>query len=158
MTSEGQLLYWEDIGITLDIPPGAVPEDKQLNLTVRPCLSGPFILPKGYELASPVYLITPAFDFSRDVKLSIAHFADLQSEADCENMTFVSAPCIPHYTASGPQYRFRAFPGGVFLTEKREASLSLKHFCVFGAARMIQEEPPEGMAGTGRQGKNSCYN
>ena len=143
VTSEGQLLYWDDIGITLDIPPGAVPKDKQLNLTVRPCLSGPFILPEGYKLASPVYLITPAFNFSRDGKLTITHFANVKSETDCKNMTFVSAHCTPHYTASGPQYKFKALPGGVFLTEKREASLSLKHFCVIGMANLSSEQATE---------------
>ena len=143
ITSEGHVLHWEDVGIKFNVPPGAVPECEQLDLTVRTCLSGSFVLPEGYELVSPVYLITPSFKFSKMVELSIAHFANVKSEEDCDNMTFVSAPCTPHYTASGPQYRFRALAGGVFLTEKSEGSLSLKHFCGVGVAKRTQEPAAE---------------
>ena len=61
-----------------------------ITVTVRPCLSGPFELPKDYELASPVYTISPGLEFIRDVKLFMAHFADLQNEDDCKNMTFLT--------------------------------------------------------------------
>ena len=76
-----------------EIPPGAVPEGRQLDLTVWPCSSGPFHPPDGYELASPVFLISPSFDFSREIT---RHFLKLESEEDSERMVFLSAhpsPC-----------------------------------------------------------------
>ena len=134
VTSEGQVLGGEDIGITLHIPPGAIPEDIRLNVTIRPCLSGPFVLPEGYRFVSPVYLIKPAFHFSKKVKLSITHFFYSESEEDCGNMDFISTCCIPHYEDSGPKYKFKVLPGGVFLKDMQEASLSIEHFCGVGVA------------------------
>ncbi len=60
------MISWEEFGIAFDIPPGAVPEDREpLELTVRPCLAGPFNPPDGYKLTSPTYVISPAFNLSR---------------------------------------------------------------------------------------------
>ena len=87
MTSDGGTISWKEIGF--NIPPGAVPEGQDFELRVWPCLSGPFVLPDGYQLASPIYLITPSFEFVKDVRLSIAHFAGLDSGSDCSHMTFI---------------------------------------------------------------------
>ena len=135
ISPEGQSLNWEDIGITLHVPPGAVPEDKQLNLTVRPCLCGPFVLPEGYELASPVYLITPAFDFMAEVELSISHFANLETEADSKRMVFVSARSAPRYVKSRPQYKFKVLPNGSFEKGMQQGNIILEHFCNVAAAQ-----------------------
>ena len=57
----GHINWWQEIGVKFDIPPGAVPEGKELDLSVWPCVKGPFQLPIGYELASPIFLISPSF-------------------------------------------------------------------------------------------------
>ena len=161
VSSDGGEFYMEDIGIKFSIPPDAVPKGKTLDLVVRPCLSGPFILPEEYELASPVYLISPTFDFEKEVKLSIAHFSDLQSMEDCENMVFISA--APVYEESISGYKFRALKKGEFSKKNQEGSLSLCHFCLTGITsrkRKRSEKSPgpeksEGNTATKKQ-KGNC--
>ena len=127
-TSAGKEISWADIGIKINIPPGAISEDKPITVSVQPCLSGPFELPEDYELASPVYAISPGLEFSKDVKLFMAHFVDLRSEDDCKNMTFLttqssSLPKVSHLR------RLLVQENGVFHRGSREGEISLRHFC-----------------------------
>ena len=41
---------------------------------------GPFQLPNDYELASPVFLVSPSFQFTRDITSHcIYHFSNLET-------------------------------------------------------------------------------
>ncbi len=99
VTSEGQEISWDSIGVAFNILPGAVPEDKEVQLTVRPCLSGPFQPPDQYRLTSPSYLISHSCDFipAIEISMKLYHFVDLRSDDDCKRMTFYSAPSSPTY-------------------------------------------------------------
>ncbi len=124
------MISWEEFGISFDIPPGAVPEDREpLELTVRPCLAGPFNPPDGYKFTSPTYIISPAFDFVKDIQLVLYHFASLQSGEDCEHMSFLSAPSKPQYAGDQPHYNFKRFRGGVFQRRRPFGTINLCHFC-----------------------------
>ena len=92
----GYISWWEENGVEFEIPPGAVPEGRQLDLTVGPCSSGPFQPPDDYELASPLFLISPSFDFCREITLRMGHFSKLETEEDRERMAFLSAHPSPH--------------------------------------------------------------
>lgn len=133
---KGGTISWEEIGIEIEIPPRAVPKGRNLELSVRPCLSGPFILPNEYQLASPVYLITPAFEFTRKVKLSIAHFAGLDRNKDSDRMTFISASSLPVY-APQAKYEFKVMKGGIFKKKEHHGFICLKHFCLTGCAQPV---------------------
>jgi len=106
VTSEGKTVAKEDVGVTVNVPSGAVAAGEEVGLTVRPCLLCPFILPEGYKQASPVYLIRASTDFLQDVRVSIEHFAGLQSKRDCDNMAFLFASTTPMDGLNGPEYRF----------------------------------------------------
>ena len=140
VTSAGKEISWGDIGIKINIPPGAVPEGRPITVTVRPCLSGPFELPKDYELASPVYAISPGLEFNKDVKLFVTHFADLQSEDDCKNMTFLTTESSSLQGDSHP-YRLLVQKNGVFQRGSQEGEISLRHFCMKAAG--IKRKPDE---------------
>ena len=120
-----------------DIPPGAVPEGKKLELTVWPCSDGPFHLPEDYELASPVFLVSPSFEFSREINLTMYHFSNLEMEEDCERMVFLSSPTTPNMKLAGekPAYQFRVLGKGVFKPHRNYGQISLTHFCNVGAGR-----------------------
>ena len=133
MDSEGATLSWSHIGLALTIPPGAVPKGKEFNLCIRPCLSGPFVLPDGYQMSSPAYLISPAAEFQKDVEVVVDHFMKLTSKEDCDEMKFISAPCKPHDDC-GPKYKFRFLKGGVFGIGNIKASIKLNHFCIVSVA------------------------
>ena len=135
ITSGGRIIPWDDIGIQFDIPAGAVPERRVLHLTVWPCLNGRYVLPDGYNLASPAFMISPEFEFRREVKMSIVHFMDLQSRDECERMVFLSARSTPRYKDGKPEYHFKVFKKGVFQIGQSSGSISLDHFCVLAIGR-----------------------
>ena len=139
VTSAGKEISWPDIGIKISIPPGAIPEGKPITVSVRPCLSGPFVLPEDYELASPIYKISPGVEFSKDVKLFMAHFVDVQSEDDCKNMTFLTTESSSLPGDSHP-YRLLVQENGVFHRGSREAQISLRHFCKKAIGRKRKQD------------------
>ena len=120
-----------------NIPPGAVPEGRELDLSVWPCFDGPFLLPDGYELASPVFLISPTFEFSQEITLTLWHFSNLETVEDSERMVFLSAPSTPHTKRAGkkPAYEFRVLGNGVFEPRRNYGQISLTHFCFGGIGR-----------------------
>lgn len=137
ITSEGDHIEWKDAGISITVPHKAVPERKQLDLTVQLCLYGPFNMPEGYEPASPVYLITCPFSFSKKVHITLEHFYSLQNEENCKHMAFLSASSTPALQGSNFAYNFKEIQGakGVFRVGERVATISLKHFCALRIGR-----------------------
>jgi len=142
------VVQWEEIGVTVDIPPGAVSE-QAVDGFVRPCLSGPFQLPEGIDLASPLYLVGPALKFTREIKFSLQHFINLKTPEDCEQMTFLSAPSTPSYIGSEPTYQLREIKiqKGIFAVGSQVATIFLKHFCIVGIGNK-HFHPSEGDSGS----------
>jgi hypothetical protein len=93
ITTDGADFTLADIGLSMFVPPHALDGTKKVDLLIRPCLSGPFKLPAGYELVSPVYLIEPNKEvkIKNPVTVRIHHYASLRSQKDCEGMVFLSA-------------------------------------------------------------------
>ena len=121
----------EDMGIEITIAENSLKEP--LELSIHPCFSGPFDLPRKYKSASPAYLIKHSknVDFLKDLTVKIQHYACLQKEKDCEDMTFLSASSIPQYRESSPVYVFREIKGkkGRFRPGDQVGEVSLRHFC-----------------------------
>ena len=120
-----------------DIPPGAVPEGRELDLGVWPCYSGPFLFPDGYELSSPIFLVSPMFEFSREIALTLWHFSNLETVEDSERMVFLSAHSAPNTQWAGkePAYQFRVLDKGVFEPRRDYGQISLTRFCYVGVGR-----------------------
>ena len=136
ITSEGQTLAKEDVGVTVNVPRGAVATGEDADLTVRPC-HVPFILPEGYKAASPVYLIRASTDFLQDVQVSIEHYADLQSERDCDNMAFLFASTTPVDGLNGPVYQFEEIPAEKFSFKEGQTmgTVAQRHFAFMMVAK-----------------------
>ena len=139
VTSAGKEISWADIGIELNVPPGAIPEGQPITVSVQPCLSGPFELPEDYELASPVYAISPGMEFIKDVTLFMAHFTDLQSENDCKNMTFLTTPSSS-LPGDSPPYKLIVQENGVFQRGSSVGELSMRHFCKKAIGRKRKQD------------------
>ena len=152
VTSAGKEISWADIGIKINIPPGAVPEDRPITVSVRPGHSGPFELPEDYEFASPVYAISPGLEFNKDVKLFVTHFAKLQNEDDCQNMTFLTTESSSLPGDSHP-CRFLVEKDGVFQIGSQEGEVSLRHFCKIAIGRKCKENGNE----SANQSKSTSY-
>ncbi|CAI8035378.1 hypothetical protein GBAR_LOCUS19862, partial [Geodia barretti] len=142
VTVAGAHISWrEEIGVEFVIPPGAVPADRELELSVWPCCDGPFSLPDDCELASPVFLVSPSFEFSRDISLTMSHFSNLETGDDCEEMFFLSAPATSH-TRERPVYRFRVLGEGDFKPHQNDGRILLTHFCTITTGRK-RKKPSE---------------
>ena len=127
--SKGKTISWQDIGIMINIPPDATPEDIVVRVQAQCFLPGPglsVILPENVQLASPVYRISATPQFVNKVELSIAHFAAPDSEDD---MTFL------HSSDRSPPYHFQLVPGGTFIQHGTYGSLWLNSFCKYAVGR-----------------------
>ena len=139
-TSKGAQLDLPDIGLSISIPEqtqeGDV--DRLSDFLIRPCLSGPFILPDGYVLASPVYVIEASEQgvLQKPCTVQIQHFVRVSNEEDCKNMVFVSSDAK---LLSSGEYRFKMIdePKMKFSPGSHCGEIELKHFCLLAAAKRI---------------------
>lgn len=81
-------------GVQLRIPPKAIKRRTSLEISLQGCISGPFYLPGGIQLASPVFLVTctPQYQFQREITLTIHHFVLLQNCEQCKDMVLLTSP------------------------------------------------------------------
>lgn len=134
-SSETTFNHLEDMGISIYFPESALSSDEEpLKLHIRPCLSGRFELPSDYDSASPAYFIwcSKKIKFQKDITLKIHHYASLESEKHCKDMTFLSASLPPECCReSRPVYTFKKIPGtkGVFRSGDQVGEITLRHFC-----------------------------
>lgn len=94
-----------DLGISLSIDQEQL-DMKQVKLAVRPCLTGPFVIPEEYKAVSPAYLLKAATEVSADIRVCIKHCAVLKGENDCVDVKFLCANHIPQYREKKPFYVF----------------------------------------------------
>ena len=93
---KGKQIYdWEDYGITLSIPEGAIPRNQTITLVVSYSTRTHDFLPDGYQLVSPMYTIAPSFNFLKSLMISIEHWAILENDWATSQLVFV------HITAAG---------------------------------------------------------
>ena len=117
-----------DLGVTLDIPSDAVPPGEHVTVTIRPCLSGPFQYPDGYEPLSAVYYISTNISLMKKGQLTLEHFGDLQTKEQADNMTFFNAKS-PVVVDGKKVYQFGLVKGGKSAMGKNYGTISLEHFC-----------------------------
>ena len=108
-------LHWEEYGLTLDVPPDALPRGFIAEITVRVSISGPYVYPDSdtWKLASAVYWISSSRDFVNPVLLGIQHSlrGNVKSSeikvltADdraTQNMSYVFQNLYSNFTLNGP--------------------------------------------------------
>lgn len=120
-------LNWEEMGLRMTIPEGAIDEDKEATITIKALATGKFTKPKGTVFASVIYLISSSNELLKEVKLEIEHCAILTTEEQCQSMSFVIASCHNQRV-----YHFEPIKGGVFTCKSLYASIILPHFCGVG--------------------------
>ena len=97
-----------DMGLSIIIPEDSVPLDESVDLIFQPIFSGSFEIPEGWEPASPLYLIETSKEIAlrKNITVKMQHYANLQAENDCRDMTFLRACSKPVYRGSDPVYVF----------------------------------------------------
>lgn len=90
-------------GVQLRVPLNAIKKGCTTNISVQGCLNGPFKLPENVELISPIFLIIcePYLDFQHDATLTIHHFANLQSQEECNKVVLLTSPETPTVDEDG---------------------------------------------------------
>ena len=148
--SKGGRIDWDEYGIVVTVPPGAVPEGAHLQLMLECSVSISCILPERFELVSPVYLVLPTFQFQKEIEISIQHWVKIKEH---KSLMFVSAPIVPQVDQENPwktapqssRYMYKYKPKYHFkclqeikteITADRE-KVFLKHFCFVGSSKRI---------------------
>ena len=126
-------------GVRLIIPENAVKPSDSVNISIQACMGGQFVLPDDLVFESPVFLISPAYHFQREVTLVIEHFACIERLSDSTDMVFVSSPTKPKVmvlskfdSSRTAFWEFRAHGELCFSADYSQGRVQLKHFC-FGA-------------------------
>ena len=119
ITLSTDTVNFEDVSVSVSIPESNGSIHSSLcdwilvwRRSARGCaarLTGSFILPDGYKLASPTYLIQliTKGKLQNNVIVHIQHYVSLESKQDCEDMAFLVAGTTPKYRESNPVYAFR---------------------------------------------------
>ena len=138
----------KDLGISISVPKEAINSlDYPLELSIQPCLTGHFVLPRKCEAASPAYLIQlrDKEKFQRDINMivRIQHYTSLESEGDCEAMQFLSASSTPEFRGFDPVYVFREIDGtnGIFKPGSQFGERALKSLGLILVAKRVLERP-----------------
>lgn len=82
----------------------------EMEVSVQPCLRGPFKIPEGYDKASPVYMIEGSV--KRTATIRINHHANIESEEDRRNMVFLRSDNISQGEKSKLSFHFNIVQGG----------------------------------------------
>jgi hypothetical protein len=135
LISSAKYTNLKDVGITLSIPEDAF-YPRALQFEIQPCFSGSWEVPENLELVSPAYIVKPSRDivFRKKILVKIWHHVKLESEKDCEKLTFLSARTVPKYRDGNPVYTFRKIrtAKGLFRPGEPTGEIELIHFCILG--------------------------
>ena len=127
-----QSLEWKGYGLKLFIPSDALlPGVESCIITIRVGLSGPFQLPRHYDVISAVYDIRTTTELARPITTEIEHCAHCNSPRDSSNFTFAVAD------SKASPYKFELHHGGLFAPLSRYGSISIRHFSRFVILRYI---------------------
>ena len=122
------------LGVSLQVPPGAVQHDgnEPVNVAVQACLSGSaFKYPEGCTPYSAVYHISADSSFKKKVELTLEHFAELKTEEQASEMTFFRAKSAEK--SDQKEFQFVPVEGGDFVVNGRHCKLSTQEFGLLSA-------------------------
>ena len=121
-----QLLNWEEYGLRITVPEGAVPTSETIEVAITALVGGEFILPEDLELVSAVYTISVSKPLLKPVLLEIQHCVSIQTHSHASYLSFVTSPsdCSP--------FQFRSIDKGSFPVRDQYGSILLSEFSGFG--------------------------
>ena len=117
-----QSVNWEEYGIRMTIPQGAVLASDTVEVTINILVGGDFIFLEDTELVSAVYHINLSKPFLEPVKLEIQHCVSIETASHCNYLSFSTA------TNNQPPYEFNTVDGGEFSIGNRYGSISIATF------------------------------
>ena len=124
LQSDSPQFNWEEYGMRITIPQGAIPLCIDVKVTITALVGGEFILPKYTELVSAVYAISVSKPLLKPVQLEIQHCVSIEKPAHSNYLSFATAP------SDCPPYQFKFVKGGDFFPGDRYGSIYLSQFSV----------------------------
>ena len=119
LQSDSQFFKWEDYGLRITIPQGAVPLCSDVEVAITAVVGGEFILPEDTELVSAVYAISVSKPLLKPVQLEIQHCVSIEKPAHSNYLSFATAH------SDRPPYHFQPVEGGIFSIGNQYGSISL---------------------------------
>ena len=127
-----QLLSWEEYGLRITVPEGAVPPSETIEVSITALVGGEFILPEDSELVSAVYTITVSKPLLKPVQLEIQHCVSIgtQSQANCLSFVTSSSNRCP--------FDFQSVYKGSFLVGTRYGRILISEFSSWAIVQTIK--------------------
>ena len=99
----------DDMGLSIVIPEGSISPMESVELIIQPSFNEIFETPKGFEPASPAYLIETSkkIELKKPLLVKMQHYIRTENENDCSSMVFLRASSVPGYRGSDPVYVFK---------------------------------------------------
>ena len=127
-------------GIELRIPGRAIKREDSVEFTVHACIDGPFDFPEDVNLITPVYVISPHYEFQREVTVLMDSFVRLHPLEN--NLVFLTSPTKREVDECGSYWKFeinerKPWRDGI---NEHRIILELSHFCLlcFGLRKGIK--------------------
>ncbi|XP_019854498.1 PREDICTED: uncharacterized protein LOC105313470 [Amphimedon queenslandica] len=117
-----QSVNWEEYGIRITVPQGAVLPSDTVKITIAALVGGDFIFPEDTELVSAVYAINTSKPFIEPIKLEIQHCVSIETSSHCNYLSFSTS------TNNQPPYQFDTVDGGDFFIGNRYGGICTATF------------------------------
>ncbi len=127
---KAQSFEWPECGFSLQVPEGALAGTEVCSVAIKALISGKFEFPKGFQLISALYAISPGRIFRENVKIIIQHCFLIERKNQMKRLCFIRAN--PTANPSNP-YAFEKVKGGIFTKGSQNCELSLTDFSIYGA-------------------------
>ena len=103
----------DDMGLSIVIPEGSISPMESVELVIQPSFNEIFETPKGFEPASPAYLIETSkkIELKKPLLVKMQHYIRTKNENDCKSMVFLRASSVPEYRGPDPVYVFKEEEG-----------------------------------------------
>ena len=120
-----KLLNWEEYGLRIAIPQGAMQQSDTVEVAITALVGGEFILPEDTELVSAVYAISVSKLLLKPVQLEIQHCVSIEKPAHSNYLSFATAH------SDRPPYYFQPVEGGIFAIGNQYGSIYLSGFSLW---------------------------
>ena len=132
VTFKGDIIKGE--GVEIQIPGRAIKKEDSVEFTIQACIDGPFDFPEDVNLITPVYVISPHYEFQREVTVLMDSFSHLQSVI---GLVFLTSPTKREEDEHGSYWKFTISEREPSRVSVHRIRIDVPHFCLlcFGLRR-----------------------
>ena len=125
VTYRGDIIKGE--GIEIQIPGRAIKREDSVEFTIQACIDGPFDFPEDVNLITPVYVISPHYEFQREVTVFVDSFSRLQST---KGLVPLTSPTKREEDEHGSHWKFTISEREPSRISANRIRIDVPHFCL----------------------------